>query len=80
MRTLAVNVLASRHPRAANLLYGKLARRLTTSLGWTADLRSDGSSVWMSVVAEGWQPPRREYEWTMVAAVAGAVDGLEAAP
>lgn len=80
MRTLAVNVLASDHPRAANLLYGKLAHRLTMALGWTPDLRSDGSSVWMSVVAEGWQPPRREYEWTMVPAVATAVDTLGTLP
>ena len=80
MRTLAENVLASRHPGAANLLYGKLARRLTTLLKWTPDLRSDGSSIWMSVVAEGWQPPRREYEWTMVAAAAEAVNAIETAP
>jgi hypothetical protein len=73
MRSLAAAILGSDNPGTANLLYGRLAHRLTTALGWSPDLRPDGSPVWMSVVAEGWQPPRREFEWTMVAAMADAL-------
>jgi hypothetical protein len=73
MRSLAASVIGSDNPTTANLLYGKLAHRLATELRWGPDRRPDGSEIWMSVVAEGWQPPRREYEWTMVAAMADAL-------
>jgi hypothetical protein len=79
MRTIAVNVLGNDTPQTANLLYGSLARRLTTLLGWKPDLREDGSAVWMSVLAEGWQPPRREFEWTMVPTAADAISAMVAA-
>jgi hypothetical protein len=72
MRALAVQSLGRDDPKVANLLYGKLAHRLATQLGWPPDLRPDNSPVWMSMVAEGWQPQGREYEWTMLAAVAEA--------
>ena len=66
MRTLSREALGKEDPKAANLFYGTLARRLTSLLSWEPDRRDDGSSVWMSLLAEGWWPPGREYEWTMV--------------
>ncbi|RWN61240.1 hypothetical protein [Mesorhizobium sp.] len=67
-------------PKTANLLYGKLAGRLTSLLQWEPDLRNDGSPIWMSLLAEGRWPSGREYEWTMVPSAAEAVrnwsDGL----
>lgn len=77
MRTLARSVLGKDEPKTANLLYGTLARRLTSFLNWEPDKREDGSSVWMSLLAEGWWPPGREYEWVMVPTAAAALSSLE---
>ncbi|RWM04332.1 MAG: hypothetical protein EOR68_03760 [Mesorhizobium sp.] len=76
MRLLAQEALSKDDPKTANLLYGKLAGRLTSLLQWEPDLRDDGSPIWMSLLAEGWWPPGREYEWTMVPSVAEAVRSL----
>lgn len=73
MRTLAKEALGVHNPQSANLIYGRLAARLTKMLEWTPDCRIDGSPVWMSLVAEGWSPPDREFEWTMVPTLAAAV-------
>lgn len=72
MRQLADSALSSTSPSQANLIYGKLAHRLSDALTlkWTPDKRDDGSPVWMSTVAEGWQPPGREFEWVMVSNLA----------
>ena len=76
MRTLAREALGKDDPKSANLRYGTLARRLTSLLAWEPDKREDSSSVWMSLLAEGWWPPGREYEWTMVPTAAAAVRTL----
>jgi hypothetical protein len=73
MRMLAKAALGADSPKTTNLLYGNLARQLTSLLEWEPDRRKDGSSVWMSLMAEGWYPPGREYEWTMVPSAAQAV-------
>ncbi|MFD1694957.1 hypothetical protein [Roseibium aestuarii] len=73
MRTLADLALTSDQPKTANLIYGSLARRLTALLDWVPDKRADGSPIWMSLLAEGWTPPGREYELTMVPAAVEAV-------
>ena len=73
MRMLAQAALGKGDPKSANLLYGRLAGRLTSLLQWEPDLRDDGSPIWMSLLAEGWYPPGREYEWTMVPTAVQAV-------
>lgn len=73
MRHLARLALDSDSPKTANLIYGKLARQLTSILDWKPDRRKDGSPIWMSLIAEGWYPPGREYEWTMVSSFAEAL-------
>lgn len=70
MRTLAAEVLNSASPTRANLAYGRFARRLCEALNWDPDKRRDGSSIWMTVVAEGWQPAGREYEWVLIPTLA----------
>lgn len=70
MRDIAREVLASDRPTDANREYGKLARRLCERTRFTPDLREDGTEIWMSTVAEGWQPMDREYEWVMVPSLA----------
>lgn len=72
MRTLAREAVGSDSYRSANQVYGGLARRLTSLLRWEPDRRNDGSPIWMSLLAEGWNPPGREYELTMVPSAAGA--------
>lgn len=72
MRTLAREALGSDSHRSANQVYGGLARRLTSLFRWEPDRRNDGSPIWMSLLAEGWYPPGREYELTMVPSAAGA--------
>jgi hypothetical protein len=72
MRMLAREALAKDDPKSANLRYGTLARRLTAVLAWEPDKREDGSPIWMSLLAEGWWPPGREYEWVMVPSAAKA--------
>ncbi len=67
MRHLAKCALDSDKPSSASLRYGLLARRLCEALPeWHPDVRADGSSVWMSIIAEGWQPRQREFEWVLV--------------
>ncbi|MDR3425813.1 hypothetical protein [Silvimonas sp.] len=75
MRAVAQAALNIDKPTAANLAYGRLARRLCQNLGWEPDRRDDGSPIWMSMVAEGWNPPStpqapREYELVMVPSLA----------
>ncbi len=76
MRSLAHNALASDSYQAANSTYGGLARRLTSLLDWKPDIREDKSPFWMSLLAEGWTPPGREFELTMVPSAAEAVGEL----
>lgn len=76
MRMLAREALGKDDPKSANLRYGTLARRLTSLLAWEPDKREDGTSIWMSLLAEGWWPARREYEWTMVPTAVAAVRTL----
>lgn len=51
-------------------MYGKLAHRLAEALAeivkWEPEHRGDGSPIWMTSIAEGWQPIAREFEWVMV--------------
>lgn len=79
MRQVASAVLGSDRPSDANLAYGKLAKRIGEHVAWQPDVRVDGTPFWMSVVAEGWQPPDpREYELTMIpvlAAIFGQTEG-----
>lgn len=70
MRHLAERVLSSKSPSHANLIYGKFAHRLAAALEWEPERRADGSPVWMTVIAEGWQPVGREFEWVMVPSLA----------
>ena len=79
MRQIAQNVLDSSSPGAANLSYGKLARRISRRLNWSPDKRIDGSPFWTSVFAEGWQPRAegREYELVMVPTLAALVEQIE---
>lgn len=73
MRAISINVLGEDDPQQVNLIYGRAARKLCEILNWVPDTRSDGSKVWMSVLAEGWKPQNREFEWTMVRSAADAV-------
>lgn len=73
MRDIAREVLKSDRPTDANLAYGALARRLCELTRFKPDLREDGSEVWMSTVAEGWQPEDGEYEWVIVPSLAVAI-------
>lgn len=66
MRDAAIAVYHKPVAAIANLAYGKLSRRLAQTTKWEPDRRSDGSPIWMSAVAEGWQPPGREFEWVLV--------------
>lgn len=70
MRYLSERVFASSSPSVANAQYGALAHRLCEQLAWLPDTRPDGSPIWMSAVAEGWQPESREFEWVMVPTLA----------
>ena len=70
MRHLSERVFASSSPSVANAQYGALAHRLCEQLAWLPDKRADGSAIWMSAVAEGWQPEGREFEWVMVPTLA----------
>lgn len=75
MRDVAREVLGKSNPSSANLAYGRLAKRIGEQLDWEPDLRDDGTPFWMSVIAEGWQPPspkgtKREYELVMVPVMA----------
>jgi hypothetical protein len=56
MRLVAECVLSSDNPASANLAYGRLAHRLCGARTFDPDYREDGSPVWMTAVAEGWQP------------------------
>lgn len=68
MRQLAASALNSTLPSQANLIYGTLAHRLADALAskWAPEMREDESPIWMSTIAEGWQPAGREFEWVMV--------------
>ena len=66
MRQLAAEALGSKHPSVANLIYGKLCQRLASVLTWEPERREDGSPIWLTTAAEGWQPPQREFEWVIV--------------
>lgn len=69
MRQLAKHALSSEFPATANLAYGNLAHKLADALNsiW---LREHPEDDWMSLVAEGWRPVGREYEWVMVPTLA----------
>jgi len=77
MRQLAECVLSGKSASQANLVYGRLAHRLAERLAeattWKPEHREDGSPIWMSSIAEGWQPVNREFEWVMVPALAPLV-------
>jgi hypothetical protein len=81
MRSVAKDVLGSDRAAAANLAYGRLAHRIGEQIDWAPDRRADGSPFWMSVIAEGWQPPStrakpREYELVMVPSLASALAAI----
>jgi hypothetical protein len=76
MRTLARQALGSDNYQSANSAYGKLTQRLTSLLAWEPELRSNGTPFWVSLIAEGWNPPGREFELTMVPTAAAAVARL----
>jgi hypothetical protein len=76
MRDIAREVLKSDRVTDANREYGRLARQLCSATGFMPDLREDRTEVWMSTVAEGWQPEGREFEWVMVPSLAAAVGEL----
>lgn len=73
MREIARGMLGSDRPTDANLAYGTLARRLCKLTRFKPDLREDGSEVWMSTVAEGWQPENGEFEWVMAPSLVAAI-------
>jgi hypothetical protein len=67
MRHLARQALQSDHPSTANLIYGSFAQRIGKALpDWKPDTREDGLAIWMSTVAEGWQPEQGEFEWVLI--------------
>lgn len=67
MRDLAKCALNSDSVATANLVYGSFAKRLCEAMpSWQPDKREDGSYIWMSILAEGWQPEKREFEWVLV--------------
>lgn len=70
MRNLSEQLFGSSSPSVANAQYGALAHRLSEQLGWLPDKRPDGSPIWMTAIAEGWQPETREFEWVMVPTLA----------
>ena len=74
MRRLAKHALSSEFPATANLAYGNLARKLADALSsiWSRERPEDD---WMSIVAEGWRPVGREYEWVMVPSLARLFTG-----
>lgn len=67
MRDLAKHALNSDAPSTANLAYGSFAHRLCEALPqWKPDTRKDGTPIWMSVLAEGWEPEGKEFEWVLI--------------
>ena len=75
MRQLADGALSSKSYSHANLIYGKLAHRLAIAMNelganWEPEHREDGSPIWMTSIAEGWQLVDREFEWVMVPTLA----------
>ncbi|OAN99198.1 hypothetical protein A8B75_19290 [Sphingomonadales bacterium EhC05] len=80
MRQIAKAVLGVNKPQSVNLAYGRLAKKVCGELQWHPDRRADGSKIWMSLFAEGWQPAVREYEWTMVSTAATAAKKLGILP
>ncbi len=70
MRQLAEQVWGKPDYGSANLRYGLLCKALVREMGWNPDKREDGLSIWMSIAAEGWDPPGREFEWVMVGTLA----------
>lgn len=70
MRQLADGALSSTSPSQANLMYGKLGHRLAEAMKWEPEHREDGSPIWMTSIADGWQPADREFEWVMVPTLA----------
>ncbi len=73
MRQLAERAWDKPDYNTANLRYGLLCKTLVRETGWRPDERDDGSPIWMSIAAEGWDPPRREFEWVMVGTLAEAL-------
>lgn len=76
---LSTEVFASSNPATAGMHYGALAQKICEQLRWAPDRHADGSPVWMSVIAEGWQPEGREFEWSMIPALAEIYRGHETA-
>lgn len=70
MSQLSTQVFSSSSASVANAQYGALAHRLCEQLSWDPDKRPDGTPIWMTTIAEGWQPRARDYEWVMVPALA----------
>lgn len=72
MRQIMRAVPMFRSVRRVAGVYGDLAQRLCVALDWKPDKGREGAPIWLSVVAEGWQPDRRgrETEWVMVSPLA----------
>lgn len=62
---------------AANLQYGKLAKRLCQAMAAEPDDRyKDGSPFWLSIIAEAWKNKDGEYEFQMWPELAEALETL----
>ena len=63
---------------AANLHYGKLARKLCESMHTEPDDQfDDGSPFWLSIIAEAWKNKDGEYEFQMWPELAEALEVLK---
>ncbi len=62
---------------AANLQYGKLAKKLCEAMEAEPDDRyEDGSPFWLSIIAEAWKNNDGEYEFQMWSELAEALEKL----
>jgi hypothetical protein len=62
---------------AANLHYGKLAKKLCLAMNDEPDDQyKDGSPFWLSILAEAWKNNAGEYEFQMWPEVAEALERL----
>ncbi|BCR04290.1 hypothetical protein DESUT3_13590 [Desulfuromonas versatilis] len=62
---------------AANLQYGKLAKKLCQVMDAEPDDRyKDGSPFWLSIIAEAWKNKDGEYEFQMWPELAEALEAM----